>query len=283
MAKRAANTTVTTVGYKARWAVRHRLPPEARVCATLFYAHLRRDADFRLRLLAGLPLSLGLLSLSVLDFLQVAGVAERLDNFMSVGFIHIDAVAVPLTWLDTASRSESFRAAWIFAATPMDVGKIAFWTANIVALLALPFLLLVGTVLFLVSGGEPSAGVREGLAPHMQTQWNAFGHAVNLVLVAYVVTIAAVAITPRMPFSTPSAESREISSRNFVRDLAGWSLALLLLPPLLSAASSRLWSAVGLAVVLIAVLVSLKWVAGRQSGTNRYAPMLGIAASSSRR
>ena len=244
MAKRTASATVTTVGHKARWAVRHRLPPEARVCATLFYAHLRRDADFRLRLLAGLPLSLGLLSLSVLDFLHVAGVAERLDEFMSIGFIHIAAVAVPLTWLDTAFRSESFRAAWIFAATPMDVGKLALWTANIVGLLALPFLLLVGAVLFFVSGGG----------------WNALGHAANLVLVAYVVIIAAVAITPRVPFSTPPAESREISSRNFVRDLAGWSLALLLLPPFLSAASSQLWSAVCLAVVLIAVVALLRQV-----------------------
>ena len=248
VAKRAANTTVTTLGHKARWAVRHRLPPEARVCATLFCAHLRRDADFRLRLLAGLPLSLGLLSLSVLDFLQVAGVAERLDNFMSVGFIHIAAVAVPLTWLDTVSRSESFRAAWIFAATPMDVGKIAFWTANIVALLALPFLLLVGAVLFLVSGSG----------------WNALGHAVNLVLVAYVVVIAAVALKPRVPFSAPPTDSREISSRNFIRDLAGWGLALLLLPALLSAASSRLWSAVCLAMVLIAVVAGIAAHGGRQ-------------------
>ena len=264
MAKRAASATVTTLGHRAHVGVRHRLPPEARVCATLFHAHLRRDADFRLRLLAGLPLSLGLLSLSVLDFLHVAGVAERLDNFMSIGFIHIAAVAVPLTWLDAAFRSESFRAAWIFAATPMDVGRIAFWTANIVALLALPFFVLVGTVLFLVSGGEPLAGVREGLAPRMQTQWNALSHAVNLALVAYVVTIAAAATTPRVPFSTPPTESREISSRNFVRDLAVWSLALLLLPALLSAASSRLWSAVCLAVGLIVVVPASRWMTGRR-------------------
>ena len=247
VAKRAANAAVTTLGYKTR-AVRWRLPPEARVCATLFYAHLRRDADFRLRLLAGLPLGIGLLCLSVLDFLQVEGVAERLDEFMSIGLIHIAAVAVPLTWLETASRSESFRAAWIFAATPMDVRKIAFWTANIVALLALPFLLLVGTVLFLVSGGA----------------WNALGHAVNLILVAYAVTNAAVAIRPRVPFSTPPTESREISSRNFIRDLAGWGLALLLLPALLSAASSRLWSAVCLAMALIAVVPASRWMTGRR-------------------
>ena len=220
----------------------------------LFSAHLRRDADFRLRLLAGLPLSLGLLSLSVLDFLHVAGVAERLDEFMSIGFIHIAAVAVPLTWLDTAFRSESFRAAWIFAATPMDIGRIAFWTANIVALLALPFLLLVGAVLFLVSGGG----------------WGALGHAVNLVLVAYVVIIATAATTPRMPFSAPLAESRGISSQNFIRDLAGWSLALVVLPALLSAASSRLWSAVCLAMVLIVVAVPLSWVSVSRGQRTRH-------------
>ena len=133
--------------------VRHLLPPEARVCATLFRAHLQRDADFRLRLLAGLPLSLGLLSLGVLDYLDVEGVAERLDASMSVGLIHVAAVAVPLWWLDAARRSEAFRAAWIFAATPTHVGKVAFWTANVVVLLALPYLMLVATVLFLVLGG----------------------------------------------------------------------------------------------------------------------------------
>ena len=140
--------------------------------------------------------------------------------------IHVAAVAVPLSWLDAARRSEAFRAAWIFAATPTDVGKVAFWTANVVVLLALPYLMLVGIVLFLVLGGG----------------WNAFGHAVNLVLVVNVVVNAAAAVTPRMPFSASPAKSREVSSRNLVRDLAGWSLAFLLLPALLSAANVRLWS-----------------------------------------
>ena len=221
--------------------VRHLLPPEARVCATLFRAHLQRDADFRLRLLVGLPLSLGLLSLGVLDYLNVEGVAERLDAFMSVGLIHVAAVAVPLSWLDAARRSEAFRAAWIFAATPTHVRKVAFWTANVVVLLTLPYLMLVATVLFLVLGGG----------------WNTFGHAVNLVLVVNVVVNAAAAVTPRMPFSASPAKAREVSSRNLVRDLAGWSLAFLLLPALLSAANIRLWSAACLAVALIAVVVPL--------------------------
>ena len=240
---RAAGKPTATASWRALVGrVRHLLPPEARVCTTLFRAHLQRDADFRLRLLSALPLSLGLLSLGVLDYLQIEGVAERLDDFMSVALIHVAAVAVPLSWLDAARRSEAFRAAWIFAATPTHVGKVAFWTANVVVLLALPYLMLVGIVLFLVLGGG----------------WNAFGHAVNLVLVVNVVVNAAAAVTPRMPFSASPAKSREVSSRNLVRDLAGWSLAFLLLPALLSAASVRLWSAVCLAVALIAVVVPLR-------------------------
>ena len=246
--------------------VRHLLPPEARVCATLFRAHLQRDADFRLRLLAGLPLSLGLLSLGVLDYLQIEGVAERLDAFMSVGLIHVAAVAVPLSWLDAARRSEAFRAAWIFAATPTHVGKVAFWTANVVVLLTLPYLMLVATVLFLVLGGG----------------WNAFGHAVNLVLVVNVVVNAAAAVTPRVPFSASPAKSREVSSRNLVRDLAGWSLAFLLLPALLSAANVRLWSAVCLAVALIAAVVPLKRGRPVRQGTRRPA-LRGTVASSPQR
>lgn len=240
---RAAGKPTATASWRAlAGRVRHLLPPEARVCATLFRAHLQRDADFRLRLLAGLPLSLGLLSLGVLDYLQVEGVSERLDAFMSVGLIHVAAVAVPLSWLDAARRSEAFRAAWIFAATPTHVGKVAFWTANVVVLLAFPYLMLAGIVLFIVLGGG----------------WNAFGHAVNLVLVVNVVVNAAAAVTPRVPFSASPAKSREVSSRNLVRDLAGWSLAFLLLPALLSAANVRLWSAVCLAAALIAVVVPLR-------------------------
>ena len=240
---RAASKPTATVSWRPLVGrVRHLLPPEARVCATLFRAHLQRDADFRLRLLAGLPLSLGLLSLGVFDYLDGEGVAERLDAFMSVGLIHLAAVAVPLSWLDAARRSEAFRAAWIFAATPTHVRKVAFWTANVVILLALPYLMLVATVLFLVLGGG----------------WNAFGHAVNLVLVVNVVVNAAAVATPRVPFSASPAKSREVSSRNLVRDLAGWSLAFLLLPALLSAANVRLWSAVCLAVALIAAIVPLR-------------------------
>ena len=138
------------------------LPAEARICATLTWGHFRCDASFRLRVLAGLPLGLALLALSLLHYLEVEAVAAWLDPFMALGLIHIAAVFVPLSWLGALHHSDAFRAAWIFAATPVDTGKVLFWSGVCVgAFFALPYLALVGGTLFLLLGACAAETMRQ--------------------------------------------------------------------------------------------------------------------------
>ena len=214
-----------------------RLPSEARICASLFLAHLRRDANFRMRLLADLPVGLIALSLSVLGFFGVEAVADRLDAFTSIGLIHLVAVFVPLAWLDTTRRGNAYRAMWIFASTSVDRGKILFWSGALVGIFALPFLIVVGVVLFLLLGGG----------------WRAIGHATNLILVIYVAFNVMLVIRPQLPFSMPTTRRRVVSGV----DLA-WGFLAFFLPILLSAAMSSLWSAVGFAAVLLVAVARLR-------------------------
>lgn len=236
-----------------RWT---RLPPEARVCATLFLAHLRRDADFRLRLLASLPVGLVALLLSVLDFFEVEAVAHRLDEFMAVGLVHLAALVVPLAYLDATRRSNDDGAKWTFASTSVDMGKVLFWTGVIVCVFALPFLIVVAFVLFLLLGGG----------------WRSIGHAMNLILLIYVVFNVVLARKPDAPFSMPPTRQRAVSVVDFIGNVMGWGFVFLFLPMLLSAASSSLWSAAGLAVALLVAVAGLRQVVVKQGRARTLMP-----------
>lgn len=225
----------------ARWTP---LPPEARVCVTLFLAHLRRDGDFRLRLLASLPVGLVALLLSVLDFFEVEAVARRLDEFMAVGLVHLAALVVPLAWLDATRRSNACKARWIFASTSVDRGKVLFWSAVTVCVFALPFLIVVAFVLFLLLGGG----------------WRSIGHVMNLILLIYIVFNVVLARKPYAPFSMPPTRQRAVSVMDFIGSVMGWGFVFLFLPVLLSAASSSLWSAAGLAIALLVAVAGLRRV-----------------------
>ena len=217
------------------------LPAEARICATLIWAHFRNDGDFRLRVAAGLPFGLALLGLSLLHHLGVEAIVHRLDAFMSFGLIHVAAVAVPLSWLGTLRCSDAFRATWIFWSTPVDMGKVLLWSGACVGAFALPFLILVGVVLFVVLGGG----------------WRPLAHAASLTLVIYLIINVALIVRPQAPFSEPRARRKATSFRDLVGHAAGWGLAFLFLPVFLSAASSWVWSAVCLSLVQVVVIAGL--------------------------
>ena len=240
--RRASNVRVDGQEHTAGITFLNALPTELRVCARLTLSHLRHDQNLQLRMFVSLALGLAALGLGLLHYLEVAPVVARLDAFMSLGLIHMAAIAVPLAWLNTLGRSDSFRASWVFAVAPAEIGRIVFWSGVSAGALGLPFLILVGALLFVVLGGG----------------WQAVAHAASLALLAYGAVNVALAMKPQVPLSTP-ATSRDVDSPSrLVGQVAAWSAMFVLVPAGLSAASSEWWATVLLWLALTWAIVRLK-------------------------
>ena len=189
------------------------------------------------------PLALGLaaLGLGLMHYLEVAPVVARLDAFMSLGLIHMAAIAVPLAWLNALGRSDSFRASWVFAVVPVEIGRIVFWSGVSAGALGLPFLVLVGALLFVVLGGGQQA----------------VAHAASLTLLVYGAINVALAMKPQVPLSTPATSRDADSPSHFVGQVAAWSAMFVLVPAGLSAASSEWWATALLWLALTWAIVRL--------------------------
>ena len=239
--RQASNVRVDGHRHTSRNTFFNALPTELRVCARLTLSHLRHDQNLQLRLFVPLALGLAALGLGLMHYLEVAPVVARLDAFMSLGLIHMAAIAVPLAWLSAFGRSDSFRASWVFAVAPVEVGKIVFWSGVSAGVLGLPFLLLVGALLFVVLGGG----------------WQAVAHAVSLALLVYGAINVALAMKPQVPLSKP-ATSRDVDSPSrLVGQVAAWSAMFVLVPAGLSAASSEWWATALLWLALTWAIVRL--------------------------
>ena len=240
--RQASNVRVDGQRHTVRNTFLNALPMELRVCIRLTLSHLRHDANLQLRMFVPLALGLAALGLGLMHYLEIAPVVRRLDAFMSLGLIHMVAIAVPLAWLNALGRSDSFRASWVLAVAPVEIGRIVFWSSVSAGALGLPFLILVGALLFLVLGGG----------------WQAVAHAASLALLAYGAINVALALKPQMPLSTP-ATSRDVDSPSrLVGQVAAWSAAFLLVPTGLSAASSEWWATALLWLALTWAIVRLK-------------------------
>ena len=136
------------------------------------------------------------------------------------------------------------------------MGKVLFWSAVTVCVFALPFLIVVAFVLFLLLGGG----------------WRSIGHATNLILLIYVVFNVVLARKPDAPFSVPPTRQRAVSVMDLIGNIMGWGFVFLFLPVLLSAASSSLWSAAGLAVVLLVAVAGLRQVVVKQGRSRTLMP-----------
>lgn len=240
--RQASNVHVDGHRHTVRGTFFDALPTELRVCIRLTLSHLRHDANLQLRIFVPFALGLAALGLGLMHYLEVAPVVRRLDAFMSLGLMHMAAIAVPLAWLNALGRSDSFRASWVLAVAPVEIGRIVFWSGVSASALGVLFLILVGALLFLVLGGG----------------WQAAAHATSLALLAYGAINVALAMKPQVPLSTP-ATSRDVDSPSrFVGQVAAWSAAFLLVPAGLSAASSEWWATGLLWLALTWAIVRLK-------------------------
>lgn len=174
---------------RAADAGRRLVVAELRIADTLIGSQFRRDAGFRMRILAMVPLGAVLLAVAVLDKLGVGPLADRVDAFLAMGLVHMAALGLPLAWLDGLRYSESSRAGWILVCTPTDPGRIAVRSVDCIAVrFMLPLFVVIGTTFFWL----------------FEDGWRATAHTALLALVAYAAANVVLSTTRWFLFATPA-------------------------------------------------------------------------------
>ena len=204
-------------GVPMRW-----LSAEQRVIATLVRGQFRHDMNFRMAVLSLLPIT-------VIYVLMGMGDGGLGDPFVELGFaadglrlIHFAVLGMPLVLMENLFRSESFRASWIFFASPVDRAKLISSTGTCV------------TILFLVPYLSAVAGM---FVWSFGNLWHGVGHALVLGLLAHLIVQLRLLVTPRLPFSQPLRKGSRVGSMMGLMLLA--MLAIGLLPLLLWVAYAR--------------------------------------------
>ncbi|MDE2753189.1 MAG: hypothetical protein OXI83_11480, partial [Gemmatimonadota bacterium] len=164
------------------------IPPELRVVSTLVRGQFRHDMNFRLSVLSIIPVTIFYLLFATRD-------GPLPDPFVQLGFsagslwmIHFAALAMPVAVVDSLFRSESYRAAWVFFAAPVDRAKLVVNAGISVAVFFVaPYAVLLAGI-FLWSFGN---------AVH------ALLHAVVLGVFAHLALQLRLLASPLLPFSEP--------------------------------------------------------------------------------
>ena len=180
---------VSAVGEPARRRRDLRLPGfgrgEARAVALLVRAQFRFDQRFRMGVLGILPLTafyllLGMNEGSLDDPFSPMARRSGPGVFFAIVFI-------PITLHAALSVSESWRAAWIFFATPVSHARIVVAAKNFVAVYFLGSYLLVLIAVW---------------SYYFDSVWHAVVHAAFAGLLAHALLQLAVIVKPALPFAT---------------------------------------------------------------------------------
>ncbi|MYA65056.1 MAG: hypothetical protein F4139_15680 [Gemmatimonadetes bacterium] len=227
-------TRVPGRGFMTRW-----FPGELRVVSTLVRGQFRNDMNFRLGVLSILPITILYIFMSLND-------GRLSDPFVQVGFsasglgmIHFAVLGMPLVLMEHLFRSESYRAAWVFFATPVDRARLIGHVGHSVMIFfLLPYLAMLGGV-FVWAFGD---------------LWHAVLHTGVLGLISHLGIQARLLVAPRVPFSQPVKKGARVGAFMGVVLIGG--LVVGLLPLILWAYARPSWTAAAIVVLLGAALAA---------------------------
>jgi hypothetical protein len=191
----AQRLSETTVAGEPATRRRFRLPgfgqAESRAVALLVAAQFRFDQRFRMAILGIVPLILFYLLLG----LNQGALADPFspDATRSGGVpLYMAVVFMPMTLHASLNYSDSWRAAWIFFATPASAARLIVAAKNIVTMWFLgSYLLLLAAI----------------WSYYYERVWHAFFHAAVIGLLAHMLLQLTVMVRPALPFA---AEPRKV-------------------------------------------------------------------------
>ena len=168
------------------------LPARLSVAAILIRGQFRHDTRFRMSVLAFLPL----LVFYVFMAFRLPGSLDPFvpaaNTFMLFG-IHLGVLMAPVVMLEELYRAESYRAGWLFYASPADRAGLAADARHCVTLFFfLPYLALAGIAFVWL----------------FEAAWHALPHLYVLGCLGVLSMQCSQFVVPRLPFSMPPARKR---------------------------------------------------------------------------
>ena len=233
---------LATVSEAPRQGRRLRLPGfgrnEARAVALLVRAQFRFDQRFRMAILSIVPLT---------GFYMLLGLDDGAlrDPFNGGGGgpgVYFAVIFIPMTLHTALAASESWRAAWVFFATPASHARIVVAAKNFV------------TVYFLGSYVVALAALWSWFFDRV---WHAAIHALLLGAIAHLLLQLTVIMRPTLPFATEPRQAQRAGSM-FLLFLAGGVVAGVF-PFLLRFIYRSAAATAGLCVVLAAVTIAIEY------------------------
>ena len=184
-------TTATARPSRAGWIFRN---SESRAMALLIRSQFRNDQKFRMGVLTILPLTV----LYIFQGMARDGAAGRPGNeFIFVGF----AIMMFPTMLKLQlTRSDAFRASWIFFAAPVNRAVLIRASKNVVVMM-----FLVPYLLFVI--------VAMSWATHRPLE--TFAHIGLMGLMSHLILQLAILLDPELPFAKPTDRNRSSSLFGF--------------------------------------------------------------------
>jgi hypothetical protein len=216
--RRSASTESAVGGAAPRRALAT-LHGETRAMALLMRAQFRYDMKFRMAVLGIVPITLLYVFMSLHEgTLPDPFVDAEFGGVQGLGLLHLAMFFLPVMLLESLARSDSFRAAWIFFATPADKSRLILAAKNIiVAFVGVPYLLFLCAI----------------FAWFFDALSHAVTHTVILGLVANLFLQVAVAMRPRLPFARPLGKGQTSASLMLLMFVTV-GVIVGVLPPLLS-------------------------------------------------
>jgi hypothetical protein len=204
---------------------------EARAVALLVRSQFRHDQRFRMGVLGLLPFTLLYLLMGVRNGAMVDPFSA--SRQMQAWPLTMAVLASPAMLRMLLTRSDAYRASWIFFTCPSDRMRIARSSKDVlVAFFLIPYLLLVSVIYSYVAGNVVHVVV----------------HIVFLGLLAHLVLQIALLFDPALPFSRPMQKGRNTAM------FFGFTLVIILTSLFIQFFSARIYSTVTSTVAAVAII-----------------------------
>jgi hypothetical protein len=212
---------------------------EARAVALLVRAQFRFDQRFRMGVLSIVPLT---------GFYLLMGLDDGAlrDPFAGGGRgpgVYFAVMFIPMTLHTALAASESWRAAWIFFATPASHARIVVAAKNFVTVYFLGAYVLALALLW---------------SYLFDKVWHAVVHALVLGLLAHLLLQLTVITRPMLPFATEPHKAQR-GARTFLLFVAGGMIAGIF-PGLLRQIYGSSLATAGMCTILIATTAAVEYV-----------------------